>query len=67
MIIDDGGHTMKQMQVSLNYLWNSLKSGGFYVIEDLQCSNQCPWLYGYKVIEEGYIDLLDSLSKKIIK
>ena len=68
MIIDDGGHTMKQIQVSLNYLWNSLKSGGFYVIEDLHsCSNQWPWLYGYKVIEDGdtlTTDLLDSLSKK---
>ena len=35
MIIDDGGHTMEQMQVSLNYLWDELKSGGLYVIEDL--------------------------------
>ena len=68
MIIDDGGHTMEQMQTSLNYLWNSLKSGGFYVVEDLHsCSNQWPWLYGYKVIQDGdtlTTDLLDSLSKK---
>ena len=65
MIIDDGGHTMEQMQTSLNYLWNSLKSGGLYVIEDLHsCSNQWPWLYGYKVIQDGdtlTTDLLYSL------
>ena len=68
MIIDDGGHTMEQMQVSLNYLWNSLKPGGIYVIEDLHsCSNQWKTLYGYEVIKEGdtlTTDLLDSLSKK---
>ena len=66
MIIDDGGHTMEQMQTSLNYLWNSVKSGGLYVIEDLHsCSNQWPWLYGYKVIQEGdtlTTDLLYSLE-----
>ena len=68
MIIDDGGHTMEQMQTSLNYLWNSLKSGGLYVIEDLHsCSNQWPWLYGYKVIQDGdtlTTDLLDSIQNK---
>ena len=41
MIIDDGGHTMEQMQTSLNHLWDSVKPGGIYVIEDLHsCSGQ---------------------------
>ena len=66
MIIDDGGHTMKQMQISLNYLWNSVKSGGLYVIEDLHsCSNQWPTLYGSVVIKDGDTltsDLLYSLE-----
>lgn len=66
IIIDDGGHTMEQMQTSLNYLWNSVKPGGFYVIEDLHsCSNQWPTLYGYKVIKDGdtlTTDLLYSLE-----
>ena len=62
MIIDDGGHTMEQMQTSLNYLWNSLKSGGLYVIEDLHsCSNQWPWLYVYKVIQDG-----DTLTTELL-
>ena len=68
MIIDDGGHTMEQMQTSLNYLWNSLKPGGLYVIEDLHsCSNQWPWLYEYKVIQDGdtlTTDLLNSIQNK---
>lgn len=66
MIIDDGGHTMEQMQVSLNYLWDSVKSGGIYVIEDLHsCSGQWPTLYGYEVIKSGdtiTTDMLKSLE-----
>ena len=66
MIIDDGGHTMEQMQTSLNHLWDSLKSGGVYVIEDLHsCSGQWPTLYGYEVIKNGdtlTTDLLNSLE-----
>jgi len=66
MIIDDGGHTMEQMQVSLNHLWDSVKSGGIYVIEDLHsCSGQWPTLYGYEVIQNGdtlTTDLLSSLE-----
>ena len=66
MIIDDGGHTMEQMQTSLNHLWDSVKPGGIYVIEDLHsCSGQWPELYGYEVIQDGdtlTIDLLSSLE-----
>ena len=66
MIIDDGGHTMEQMQISLNYLWDQVKPGGLYVIEDLHsCSNQWPTLYGYEVVKENdtlTTDLLDSFS-----
>jgi hypothetical protein len=38
IIIDDGGHTMKQQITSLNKLFFALKSGGLYVIEDLSTS-----------------------------
>ena len=66
MIIDDGGHTMEQMQTSLNHLWDSVKPGGIYVIEDLHsCSGQWTELYGYEVIQDGdtlTTDLLSSLE-----
>ena len=66
MIIDDGGHTMDQQQISLGVLWDAVKSGGFYVIEDLHtCSGEWPTLYGYEVIKEGdtlTTDLLYSLE-----
>ncbi len=37
-IIDDGGHTMKQQQYSFGVLFEKLKSGGVYIIEDLHTS-----------------------------
>ena len=62
LIIDDGGHTMRQMQVSLTMLLDAVKSGGYYVIEDLHsCSGQWKSLYGYEVIEQG-----DTLTSDII-
>lgn len=41
IILDDGGHTMEQQQVSLGYLFKYLKAGGYYIIEDVHTS-----LYG---------------------
>ncbi len=46
LIIDDGGHTWNQQQVSFRHLFpKALKSRGIYVIEDLQTSywNQAPF------------------------
>ncbi|MGH9338790.1 MAG: hypothetical protein ACRD1R_04180 [Acidobacteriota bacterium] len=38
IILDDGGHRMDQQQVSLGYLFKSVKPGGYYVIEDVHTS-----------------------------
>ncbi len=38
VILDDGGHTMEQQQVSLGYLFRHVKAGGLYVIEDVHTS-----------------------------
>ena len=35
IIIDDGYHGSKHQQISFNVLWDSVKSGGYYIIEDL--------------------------------
>lgn len=35
LILDDGLHASKHQQVSLSVLWDSLNSGGVYIIEDL--------------------------------
>jgi len=39
IIIDDGGHTMKQQQVTFACLFPFLRNGGVFVIEDLHSSN----------------------------
>jgi len=38
IILDDGGHSMEQQQVSMGYLFRHLKGGGFYIIEDVHTS-----------------------------
>jgi len=38
IVIDDGGHTMQQQQVSLGFLLPHTKPGGMYIIEDLHTS-----------------------------
>jgi hypothetical protein len=63
IIIDDGGHTMKQHQVSLGVLFEVLKPGGIYIIEDLHtCSGQWKQLYGCETIADG-----DTLTTEVLK
>jgi hypothetical protein len=38
VIVDDGGHTMKQQITSFTHLLPKVRSGGIYVIEDLETS-----------------------------
>ncbi len=68
IIIDDGGHTMRQQQISLGVLFDAVKSGGHYIIEDLHtCSGEWPSLYGYQTINDGdtlTTDLLKSIIDK---
>ena len=35
IVIDDGGHASWQHQKSFEFLWDHVKPGGFYIIEDL--------------------------------
>jgi cephalosporin hydroxylase len=43
LLIDDGGHTMEQQQVSLGFLFKFVKPGGFYILEDLHTSIPAWW------------------------
>lgn len=44
LIIDDGGHKMSQQIISFKTLFPQLKSGGYYVIEDLETSYLSDWI-----------------------
>ena len=52
ILIDDGGHTMEQQQVSLGYLFKYVRPGGYYVIEDVHTSLPALWK-GYGVERDG--------------
>lgn len=46
IIIDDGGHHRSETIFSFNHLWQHLKNGGLYVIEDVGtsfCENYNDW------------------------
>ena len=38
IVLEDGGHTMKQQQVTFGYLIDYIKTGGYYILEDLHTS-----------------------------
>ena len=52
VLIDDGGHTMEQQQVSLGFLFPHVRPGGYYVIEDVHTSLPALWK-GYGVARDG--------------
>ena len=51
MLLADGGHTMEQ-QVSLGYLFQFVKPGGYYILEDVHTSIPALWP-GYGVEPGG--------------
>lgn len=55
IIIDDGGHTMSQQQITLAFLFKYLKPGGLFVIEDLETSKK--WGHAYNKTNSQYTTL----------
>ncbi len=41
VIIDDGSHRMKDVQITAQILFDNVKPGGLFIIEDLQTSIEC--------------------------
>jgi hypothetical protein len=52
VLIDDGGHTMQQQQVSLGFLFKFVKPGGYYILEDIHTSIPALWP-GYGAEADG--------------
>lgn len=48
IIIDDGSHMQKDIRKTFNFLYNHLKNGGVYVLEDLHCAYFPSYQGGYK-------------------
>ena len=51
IIIDDGSHQSADMVLTLETLFPYLKSGGYYIIEDLLCDYDSRWNKGVSIIE----------------
>jgi hypothetical protein len=64
ILIDDGGHTMEQQQVSLGYLFARVRPGGYYIIEDVHTSLPSLWK-GYGVDRSGANSTLRMLENFI--
>jgi len=70
IIIDDGGHTMAQQQITLGYMFKYLKPGGLFVIEDLLTSrpNYAPHVYNPTNTKITTLDMLKTyIDKKYIE
>jgi hypothetical protein len=52
ILLDDGGHTMEQQQVSLGMLFPYVKPGGYYILEDVHTSIPALWP-NYGVAADG--------------
>jgi hypothetical protein len=61
IIVDDGGHTMNQQNVSFNTLFKSVTNGGVYLCEDCHTSYWSNYGGGYKN-KNSFIEF----SKKLI-
>jgi hypothetical protein len=54
LILDDGGHSMEQQQVSLGFLFPQVAPGGLYVVEDVHTSLRAFFPFkGFGADEDG--------------
>lgn len=67
VIIDDGGHTMKQNQLCLGYMFLHVKPGGLYVIEDLHTSKIAGSKYNKERTKFTTLEFLKRIKRKDCK
>jgi hypothetical protein len=70
VIVDDGSHVPEHQILTLNALWQCLKPGGSYIVEDIET---CYWkrsqIYGYqfdaRIVRNNIVKLLPSVIEHI--
>lgn len=62
IIIDDGSHIQGEVLASFLGLWDSLKPGGYYVVEDLFAAYDKAW----NPDGHPFIDMIQSMLKDIL-
>jgi len=65
IIIDDGSHIPEDMMVTFGFLFPYLSSGGYYVVEDLNCKRpHVKWHTGRGLVTEmKFIDVLKDFKR----
>jgi hypothetical protein len=63
LVIDDGGHRMEQQQLSLVTLFEHLKPGGIYILEDLHTSQPRYAASHGSTIQNNTLRLLEDLRR----
>lgn len=66
LIIDDGPHTTPEQLISFDALFNTLKSGGIYIIEDLHCTEPYDknYISNRKGCNYSVLDILKDFKEK---
>jgi hypothetical protein len=64
IIIDDGSHRSWHQQLSFKYLFPKLKSGGYYIIEDLSCAEGLREFREYDDIRSSTPEWIRSIQRK---
>jgi len=71
LIIDDGGHSMKQQIGSFIKLWPHLKPGGIYLVEDLATSYHPQFRYGNEDPDKTFVAvakrLIDEINRDFVE
>jgi len=62
VIVDDGGHTMRQQQLAMKVLWKSLVPGGIFIMEDLHTSLKAHYPSHNRDNEPTTLELLEGLE-----
>jgi hypothetical protein len=64
IIIDDGGHSMYQQQLTLIAMLHRLKKGGFFILEDLHTSLSFHPFYNNDPSKRTALELIENFKNK---
>jgi len=63
IIVEDGGHTMLQQQLTLGFMFKFLKPNGLFVIEDLHTSYFAPFAYNKTGTQNTTLKMIEDYLK----
>jgi predicted O-methyltransferase YrrM len=64
MILDDGSHMNEHVIYSFEHLWDSIKPGGVYVVEDV-CTSYLPYYGGGRYLEGTMMEYFKGITDEV--